>query len=100
MLETGGKNIIEWPTGRLDFSKGCVLMGVLNITPDSFSDGGKYLKVDKAVEKAVEMANEGAAIIDIGAESTQPGSEGVSADEQITRAIPVIKRLSEKIDVP
>lgn len=75
-------------------------MGVLNVTPDSFSDGGKYLQVDKAVAKGVQMAEGGAAIIDVGAESTRPGSKAVEADEQIKRAIPVIERLTKKIDVP
>ncbi|OQY05439.1 MAG: dihydropteroate synthase [Planctomycetales bacterium 4572_13] len=75
-------------------------MGVLNVTPDSFSDGGQFTDVDRAVARGVEMAQQGAAIIDIGAESTRPGSEGVSADEQITRVIGVIKQLSKKIDIP
>jgi len=94
------KNIIEWPRGRLDFSAGCIVMGVLNITPDSFSDGGEFLDTDAAIGRGLRMAAEGAAIIDVGAESTRPGSESVSADEQIKRAIPVVGALSGKIDVP
>jgi dihydropteroate synthase len=75
-------------------------MGVLNVTPDSFSDGGQFLDTDKAIEHGLKMAGDGAAIIDVGAESTRPGSASVSADEQIKRAIPVIDALCKKIDVP
>ena len=69
------------------------IMGILNTTPDSFSDGGKYLSVDKAVDHALEMIDDGAHIIDIGGESTRPGSESVSLEEEINRTIPVIKKL-------
>jgi len=93
-------DVIEWPTGKLDFSGGAIVMGVLNVTPDSFSDGGQFLDIDKAIARGVEIAQQGAAIIDIGAESTRPGSEDISADKQIARAIPVIKQLSEKINIP
>jgi dihydropteroate synthase len=75
-------------------------MGVLNVTPDSFSDGGKFIKPAKAVEHGIKMARQGAAIIDVGAESTRPGSEPVSAAEQIDRAIPVIEALKRRIEVP
>jgi dihydropteroate synthase len=98
--EQRNKNIIEWPTGRVDFSSGCILMGIINVTPDSFSDGGQFLDTEKAVEHGLKMADDGAAIIDVGAESTRPGSEPVTADEQIKRAIPVIKSLSRKIRIP
>lgn len=93
-------NIVEWPRGKLDFSAGCVVMGVLNVTPDSFSDGGQFFDFERAVERGMQMAAEGAAIIDIGGESTRPGSASVSDDEQIERVVPVIKVLSEKISVP
>jgi dihydropteroate synthase len=89
-------NILEWPTGKLDFSGGCLLMGVLNVTPDSFSDGGKFIDRDKAIEQGIKMAAEGAAIIDVGPESTRPGAQAVTADEQIRRAIPVIAKLAKK----
>jgi dihydropteroate synthase len=98
--QSGKKDILEWPMGRLDFSAGPLLMGILNITPDSFSDGGQFLDADKAIAHGLQMAADGAAIIDVGAESTRPGSEPVSADEQIKRAVPVIKSLSKKIDIP
>ncbi len=99
-MKSCGENIIEWPMGRLDFSAGCVVMGVLNVTPDSFSDGGQFFDAAKAVERGLRMAADGAAIIDVGGESTRPGSASVSADEQIERVVPVIKALCEKIDVP
>jgi len=94
------KDIIDWPSGRLDFSAGALIMGILNVTPDSFSDGGKFLDVDSAVKHAVEMVDSGADIIDIGAESTRPGSEAVADDIQIARVVPVIERLTSLIDVP
>jgi len=92
--------LLEWPKGRLDFSAGCIVMGVLNVTPDSFSDGGRFLDTDKAIKHGLKMAAEGAAIIDIGAESTRPGAEPVSMDEQIIRVVPVIEELCKRIDVP
>lgn len=94
------QNIIEFPGGKLDFSAGCLLMGVLNITPDSFSDGGKFFDTENAIEHGIRMARDGAAIIDVGAESTRPGSKPVSAKEQIKRALPVINALSNKTNIP
>ena len=70
-----------------------LIMGILNVTPDSFSDGGLHASRDEAVAKALAMADEGADIIDVGGESTRPGSEPVSAAEQMERVIPVIKGL-------
>jgi len=93
-------NILEWPSGRLDFSQGTLVMGILNITPDSFSDGGMFLHKDHAVEQGLLMAEQGAAVIDIGAESSRPGSKPVSAAEQIKRSVPVIKSLVRKIKIP
>lgn len=90
------KDIIKWSRGRLDLSAGCLVMGILNVTPDSFSDGGEFFDVGKAVAHGVMMAKAGAAIIDVGPESTRPGSERVGADEQIARAIPVIEKLSRQ----
>ena len=77
-----------------------ILMGVLNVTPDSFSDGGKYSDPDRAFARAIELEEEGADIIDIGAESTRPGSARISAAEEIRRLIPVLKRLRDKLTVP
>lgn len=88
--------------GRHDFKFGqrTFIMGVLNITPDSFSDGGHYLNTDAAIKHALEMAENGADIIDVGGESNRPGSESVSEDEEIKRVIPVIKGLKKNTDKP
>ncbi len=98
--ESSGQNVVEWPKGRLDFSDGCLVMGVLNVTPDSFSDGGEFFDADKAVAHGLQMAADGAAIIDVGGESTRPGSAPVLPGEQIRRVMPVIDALCEKTDVP
>jgi dihydropteroate synthase len=100
MRKVKGEDIVKWPRGRLDFSGGCLVMGVLNVTPDSFSDGGQFFDTEKAIEHGLQMAAEGAAIIDVGGESTRPGSKPISAKEQIRRVVPVIKTLCEKVDVP
>jgi dihydropteroate synthase len=91
---------ISWSDFCLDFSKKTYIMGILNITPDSFSDGGLYLDKDKAVEQASRLVEDGADIIDIGGESSRPGSEPVSVEEEISRAIPVIEAVSKKVKVP
>lgn len=78
--------------------KACI-MGVLNVTPDSFSDGGSYTSVEKALEQAEKMIAEGAKIIDVGGESTRPGYTFVEAADEINRVVPVIKALKEKFDV-
>ncbi len=77
-------------------NKSTYLMGILNVTPDSFSDGGNYKDIDSAIHKALELIEEGADIIDIGGESTRPGATSVSIEEEISRIIPVIKALREK----
>lgn len=77
-----------------------VVMGVLNVTPDSFSDGGQFQRLDEAVRRALEMVEEGARIIDVGGESTRPGAEPVSEDEELRRVIPVIEALAPRIEVP
>lgn len=74
-----------------------VVMGVLNVTPDSFSDGGRHYALDAAVARGVEMAEEGAAIIDVGGESTRPGAASVPLDEEIARVVPVIERLAARV---
>ena len=94
------KNILKWGTGKINFSEGCVVMGILNVTPDSFSDGGEFFETNAAIKRGMEMATEGAAIIDIGAESTRPGAESVSVAEQINRVVPVIESLVKKINIP
>jgi dihydropteroate synthase len=92
--------VVVWPGGRLDFSAGPLLMGILNVTPDSFSDGGDFFEKDKAVAAGLEMVQQGAAILDIGPESTRPGSKPVGSDEQIRRAVPVIEALAGKVGIP
>jgi len=85
---------------RLEIGQKTYIMGILNITPDSFSDGGKYDSIEAAVRKAKEMVSEGADIIDVGGESTRPGYTFVESDEEIRRVVPVIERLTKEIDVP
>jgi dihydropteroate synthase len=75
-------------------------MGVLNVTPDSFSDGGMFLNPADAYKRALKMQEEGADIIDIGAESTRPGSLGISAEEELKRIMPVLKKLKNKLEIP
>lgn len=77
-----------------------LVMGVLNVTPDSFSDGGKFFDVDAAVQRALRMERDGADILDIGGESTRPGSEGVTAEEELRRVLPVLERLRGKLRIP
>jgi dihydropteroate synthase len=77
-----------------------VLMGVLNVTPDSFSDGGRYFGLSEALAQAEHLAAEGAAIIDVGGESTRPGAAAVDVDEELRRVIPVIERLAASLAVP
>lgn len=84
----------------MDFENGPKLMGVVNVTPDSFSDGKRYFSADAAVAHALSLCEDGADIIDIGGESTRPGSDPVDAGEEKRRVIPVIKRLREKTGIP
>lgn len=77
-----------------------VVMGILNVTPDSFSDGGRYLSRDAAVERAEQMVSDGARIIDIGGESTRPGAADVAEEEEIRRVVPVVAALIKRVDVP
>src|SRR5438445_367731 len=83
-----------------DLSRQGLIMGVLNVTTDSFSDGGKFLTTEKAVEHGMQMAAEGADLIDVGGESTRPGAEPVAAEEELHRVIPVIEKLRPKIHIP
>ena len=75
-------------------------MGVVNVTPDSFSDGGRFLDPEAAVRQGIELVEAGADVLDIGGESTRPGSDAVSAAEEIDRVVPVVKRLAAEVDVP
>src|SRR5215475_11985756 len=87
-----------WKIGdrTFDLSRRGLIMGVLNVTPDSFSDGGEFFAPDRAVEHGLRMAAEGAHVIDVGGESTRPGSEAITADEELRRVIPVIEQLRRK----
>ena len=89
-----------WKNFYLDFSKKTYVMGILNVTPDSFSEGGLYFDKSAAVERAHKMVEEGADIIDIGGESTRPGSEPIIIEEELRRTIPVIETLAKNIKVP
>lgn len=88
--------------GNINFSIGkqTIVMGILNVTPDSFSDGGKFFSVDDAVNQAIKIEEEGADIIDIGGESTRPGAKEISSDEELNRVLPVIEKLIGKINIP
>ena len=90
-----------WPVGpdRVLSLDPFVLMGVINMTPDSFSDGGQFATVDEALHHALQLVEEGAGIIDVGGESTRPGAEAVGADEQIRRVVPLIARLRGRSNV-
>lgn len=100
MQATRGKrrnHALQCGRRRLDLSEPRV-MGVLNLTPDSFSDGGRHLDPERALERAHQMVEEGAHIIDVGAESTRPGAEGVDEDAELERLMPVLERLSGNVD--
>ncbi|PRR94652.1 dihydropteroate synthase [Bacillus atrophaeus] len=85
---------------KLSWKEKTLVMGILNVTPDSFSDGGKYENTDMALRHAIQMIEDGAHIIDIGGESTRPGAEYVSEDEELSRVIPAIERITSELDVP
>ncbi|WP_010632653.1 dihydropteroate synthase [Sporolactobacillus vineae] len=84
----------------IDYRKKTVIMGILNVTPDSFSDGGRFDLVDRAVRHALEMEQEGADLIDIGGESTRPGYTPVPVEEEIGRVLPVIRAIRQHTDIP
>lgn len=83
----------------VNFESGALLMGILNVTPDSFSDGGRYADPEKAVARATQMIEEGADIVDIGGESSRPGSCPVDAETELSRVLPVIEQLKAKTDI-
>jgi dihydropteroate synthase len=91
---------LSWSGHSLGLGKKTCIMGVLNVTPDSFSDGGRFYNRDKAVEQGLALVSDGADIIDIGGESTRPYSEFVSEEEELERVVPVIEALSKEIDRP
>jgi dihydropteroate synthase len=91
-----------WSIGKrtLDTSSRTLIMGILNVTLDSFFDGGKYIEIGKAVEHGLRLQDEGADILDIGGESTRPGSESVSEEYELERVLPVIERLATQLNIP
>lgn len=93
---------LVWRAGdrELDCSERTLVMGVLNVTPDSFSDGGRHLDPEAAVAGALGMAGDGADVLDVGGESTRPGSDPVPAEEERRRVVPVIERLAAQVDLP
>src|SRR5713226_5276425 len=84
----------------LNLGERTLIMGILNVTPDSFTDGGKYQDPDRAFARAVELEEDGADLIDVGAESTRPGSARISEAEELRRLVPVLKRLRNKLSIP
>jgi dihydropteroate synthase len=103
----GVKMLFRFGAKEVDFSTRTYVMGILNITPDSFSDGGDYYDPERAVKRGMEMAAEGADFIDVGGESTRPrgnaygaGAEPITAEEEMRRVVPVIRELSRRTDVP
>ncbi|MDQ0177882.1 dihydropteroate synthase [Bacillus chungangensis] len=84
----------------LPYNQKTLIMGILNVTPDSFSDGGRYTLVEQALQHAKKMVEDGADIIDIGGESTRPGHAAVSLDEELSRVVPIIEAISREVDVP
>ncbi|MGZ4778226.1 MAG: dihydropteroate synthase [Thermoanaerobaculia bacterium] len=93
--------ILELSRGRaLQFGRAPLVMGILNVTPDSFSDGGVHFDQSKAVHSALQMESDGAAVVDIGGESTRPGSDAVSAADEVERVVPVIQQIRRRSDLP
>ena len=95
----GGAAFLEGRNCRLDLSRPRI-MGVLNVTPDSFSDGGEYLSIELALRQGLKLVADGADLIDIGGESSRPGADPVSETEELDRVIPVIERLRRETDIP
>ena len=91
-MKIGNKNFVQ--------SEKTYVMGILNVTPDSFSDGGSYTSIDKAMEQAEKMIQQGADIIDVGGESTRPGHVQIGDEEEIKRVVPVIREIKKKFDIP
>lgn len=90
----------QFGSGRYELGGFPLLMGIVNVTPDSFSDGGRFLEAEAAVERARQLVEEGADLLDVGGESTRPGSTEVAAEEELRRVIPVIERLAPQTSVP
>ncbi|MBC7190594.1 dihydropteroate synthase [Candidatus Aerophobetes bacterium] len=92
--------VLSFSHRKIDLTKKVAIMGILNLTPDSFYDGGRYKTEKEVLEKVEEMINEGADIIDVGGESTRPGAEPVSVEEELRRTVPFIQKITEKFKIP
>ncbi|MDM5356578.1 dihydropteroate synthase [Peribacillus sp. ACCC06369] len=99
-MSLAGASKIKCGSFDLDYSIKTLIMGILNVTPDSFSDGGKYNRIDAALKHAERMVNDGADILDVGGESTRPNYERISDEEEIERVAPIIEAISRNIEVP
>lgn len=99
-MSLAGASKIKCGLFDLDYSNKTLIMGILNVTPDSFSDGGKYNRIDAALKHAERMVNDGADILDVGGESTRPNYERISEEEEIERVAPIIEAISRNIEVP
>lgn len=99
-MTKGKSTVIKAGPYLLDYADKTLIMGILNVTPDSFSDGGKYNHLENAVGHARQMIEDGADILDIGGESTRPGHKPVPAGEEISRVVPAIEAINKEIDVP
>lgn len=93
-------SVLQCGSYTLDYSRKTLIMGILNITPDSFSDGGKYNQLEGVVKRAKELVEAGADIIDIGGESTRPGYEEISVEEEIARVVPAIEAIVKEVRIP
>jgi dihydropteroate synthase len=100
MLDSPKIYRLSWAGHDLELGRRTCIMGVVNVTPDSFSDGGKFFSHDDAVAQGQKLAADGADILDIGGESTRPFSDPVSAEEEIDRVVPVIERLADRVTIP
>ncbi len=100
VMTNEGHCVFKFGSLEYDLSSRTHIVGILNITPDSFSDGGRHFGFDQAIRHAHRMAEDGADIIDIGGESTRPGSECVTEEEELRRVVPVIQRLAKELGIP
>lgn len=100
LLNVHRKSPVQAGKFTFDFGKRTYIMGILNVTPDSFSDGGDFVDIEAAVQHAKQMVADGADIIDVGGESTRPGFAEITVEQELERVIPVIERLAKEIDVP
>ena len=99
-MKTRRKFRLRLPSRTLVLGGRTIVMGVLNVTPDSFSDGGQFLDAANAAEHALEMEQAGAGILDVGGESTRPGSSGISAEEELSRVMPALEKLRGRLKIP